>query len=134
MPNVLQSSANALTSVDWFKAKLQFEIGPVELKRLLEGKSSVLVVDVRDVGSYCQEHIPGAVNIPLREFPKRLAELPRDKTIVCYCWSPTCFMATKAALDLAHRDFKVQEMAGGIKAWKEAGQPVEGANQWTGRA
>ena len=127
MPQTLQSPVNALTAVDWYKAKLQFEIGPVELRHLLEEKNSLLVLDVRDREGFSQEHIPGAINIPYTELPKRISELPRDKTIVTYCWSVTCHLATKAALDLAHRNFKVQEMVGGIKEWKANGLPIENA-------
>ncbi len=134
MPQTLQSPANILTSVDWFKAKLQFEIGPVELDRLLEHKISILVVDVRDRESYLEAHIPGAVNIPLAELPRKLGELPREKTIVTYCWSPTCMMSAKAALELAHRGYNVQELLGGIKAWTDAGRPIENRSGVSGRA
>ena len=127
MTQTFQAGVNALSSVDWYKAKLQFEIGPVEVDELTREKSSLCVIDVRDKDSYEKEHVPGAINIPLKEFPKRMAEIPRDKTIVTYCWSVTCHLATKAALDLAHRDFKVQEMVGGIKEWKANGLPLEGS-------
>jgi rhodanese-related sulfurtransferase len=134
MPETLQSPVNALTSVDWFKAKLQFEMGPVELKRLLDEKGSLMVIDVRDRDSYAKEHVPGAANIPLTELQKRLNDLPHEKTLVLYCWSLTCHMATKAALDLAHHDYKVAELVGGIKEWKLAGYPIEGADRQTAPA
>jgi rhodanese-related sulfurtransferase len=128
MPETLRSPANVLNSVDWFKAKLQFEIGPVELKRLIDTRETILVLDVRDRDSYGREHIPGAINIPFAELQRRLGEqpLPKDKTIVTYCYSITCHLATKAALDLAHLDYKVQEMIGGMEEWKKRELPVEG--------
>lgn len=134
MPNTIHPIDAAVARVDYFRAKLMCEMGPVELKRLLDSKDSILVVDVRDRDSFAKEHIPGAMSIPLHDIPKRLAELPRDKTIVCYCWSPTCFMAAKACLDLAQRDFKVLELFGGIKAWKDAEFPAEGASISAGHA
>lgn len=127
MPETIHSPANALSSADWFKAKLQFEMGPVELDELMREKGSIMVLDVRDADSYAKEHIPGAVNIPLLDIPKRLAQIPKDKTIVTYCWSVTCHLATKAALDLAQRDYKVLEMIGGIAEWKKNGLSVEGS-------
>ena len=127
MLETMHTPVYAISRVDWFKAKLQCEIGPVELKRLLDEKGSLLVLDVRDAGSFKEERVPGALNIPLCDLPKRLAELPRDKTIVTYCWSLTCHLATKAALELAHRGYKIQELVGGIKEWKAAGLPMEGA-------
>jgi len=127
MPETIHSPVNALSSADWFKAKLQFEMGPVELDELMHEKRSIMVLDVRDADSFGKEHIPGAVNIPLLDIPKRLAQIPKDKTIVTYCWSVTCHLATKAALDLAQREYKVLEMVGGIAEWKKNGLAVEGS-------
>jgi ArsR family transcriptional regulator len=134
MPQTLQAYDVAAARVDFFKAKLLCEMGPVELNRLLNEKNSIAVIDVRDHDSYVKEHIPGAINIPLADVPKRLADVPRDKTIVCYCWSATCFMSAKACLDLAQRGFKVLELFGGIKAWKDAGFQAEGAGISPGHA
>lgn len=124
MPETLRSPQNILHSVDYFKAKLQFESTPRQLDEIRK-LPSVLVLDVRDREGYEREHIPGAVNIPLDELPRRFAELPKDKTIVCYCWTITCSLATKAALELAHHGYKVQELFGGIEHWKKSGLPVE---------
>ena len=128
MSQTLQTPPNVLNTVDYFRAKLQFEIGPVELKNLLDAVQTVLVVDVRDREAYAKEHIPGAVNLPLPELQRRLGEqpLPKEKTIVTYCYSITCHLATKAALDLAHQDYKVQELVGGITEWKKNRFPIEG--------
>lgn len=125
MPQTLNSPANILNGVDYFKAKLQFENTPHGLNEIKD-KDSVLVLDVRDRDSYEQEHIPGAANIPLEELEERITEVPKQKTVVAYCWTVTCALAPKAALILAHKDYKVQEMVGGIEAWKKAGFPVEG--------
>jgi len=47
-----------------------------------------LMVDVRTPAEFRQGHVPGAVNIPLQELGRRLAELgPRDQSIVLYCRS-----------------------------------------------
>lgn len=128
MPHTLESPVNALTNVDWFKAKLQFEMGPVELNELMHDKDSIIALDVRDFDSFAKEHIPGAMNVPLADLPKKLASIPKEKTIVCYCWTITCHLATKAALDLAHRGYKVAELIGGIAEWKKAGLQVEGSS------
>src|SRR2546430_14955945 len=115
MPETLNSPQNALNAVDFFKAKLQFEARPHQLHGLMNN-GTVLIVDVRPKQAYDDEHIKGAINIPLEEIPKRMRELPKEKTIVTYCWNITCPLSTKAALDLAHRDYKVQELFGGIEA------------------
>jgi len=127
MPHALETPIRAIDAVEYFKAKLQFEIGPVGVFQNMK-LPSVLVLDVRDQEAYAREHVPGALNIPLAEIPRRLASLPKDKTIVCYCWTITCALAPKAALELAHRGYTVQEMAGGIAEWKASGYPVQGTS------
>ncbi len=47
--------------------------------------SDVLLVDVRKKSEYDSEHVIGAVNIPLNQINKHLAELPKDKPFILYC-------------------------------------------------
>ena len=42
-------------------------------------------LDVRDPGSFGQDHIPGAVNIPLAQLENRLSELDPNQWIITYC-------------------------------------------------
>jgi rhodanese-related sulfurtransferase len=57
---------------------------PAEVKALAE-KGKVLIVDVRDKGSYDFEHAEGAISIPLGELEARMKELPKNKQIAAYC-------------------------------------------------
>jgi len=66
----------------------------------------------------------GAVNIPEAELDARLKELPKTKEIVTYCWSITCHLATRVALKLAQKGYRVHELVGGIGSWKEQGNDV----------
>lgn len=106
-------------AVEYFKSKLEFETTPFTLKFNLE-KGKVLLLDVREKIAFDAEHIPGAVNIPLAELEGKLAELPKDKTLVTYCWHFACALAPKAALFLAQKGFKVQELNGGLAMWKNS--------------
>ena len=52
----------------------------------LNAAGKVLVVDVRDEGSFAGGHIPGAINIPLGTEDKRLYRLTSEtRPIVTYC-------------------------------------------------
>lgn len=114
-----------LTAVDYFRAKLAYEITPWTLNaRLSEGNHFVL--DVRDAEKYAAGHVPGAHNIPLAELPARLNELPKDKTVVPYCSNLICGLAPRAALQLAEKGWVVQMLFGGLEAW-EKNFPVETA-------
>ena len=118
------TAATQETAVQFFKAKLAYETTPHGVNERLKDPSLV-ILDVRDAESFKKEHIPGAKNVPLTELSKHLSTLPKDKTIVTYCWSLTCAAAPKAALQLAEKGYKVQEMVGGIQEWKNNEFPVE---------
>lgn len=42
-------------------------------------------VDVRTADSYAQDHIPGALSMPLNQVEARLAELDPESWIITYC-------------------------------------------------
>ena len=110
----------------YFEAKLAAELGPHNVKRLLDaGAKDVVLLDVRSAEGYREGHVPGAVNIPFEELPNRLKELPKRKEIISYCWDATCLLCTKASYVLAAGGYKAREMIGGIASWKHAGFPVE---------
>ena len=45
------------------------------------------VVDVLPVGEYRDAHLPGAVNIPLKQLGARTAQaLDRTRPVAVYCW------------------------------------------------
>jgi rhodanese-related sulfurtransferase/DNA-binding HxlR family transcriptional regulator len=92
--------------------------------RLREG--SVVLLDVRPVDEYDLGHLPGALNIPLRELEQRLSELPTAHEIVAYCRGPYCVLSFEAVAALRARGFRVRRLEDGFPEWKAAGFPVEG--------
>ena len=121
-------SKNALAS--YFATKIDAEWGPYDLKKALDtNPEKIVVLDTRTPDAYAEEHITGAINIPESELDKRLKELPKNKEIVTYCWNITCHLATRVALKLAQKGYKVHELAGGIGTWKEQGHAVESSKK-----
>jgi activator of HSP90 ATPase len=59
-------------------------VSPAELQKMVEA-GRVAIYDTRSKASYEQEHIKGALSMPSDEVASRVAELPRDKTLVFYC-------------------------------------------------
>lgn len=50
-------------------------------------RGQVQLVEVLPPREYEEEHLPGAINIPLRSLnPASVAQLDRDKPVVVYCW------------------------------------------------
>ena len=110
----------------YFEMKLAAELGPHNVKRLLDQEAGrVVLLDVRSREGYAAGHLPGAVNIPFEELPARLKELPKQKDVITYCWNVTCLLCTKAAYVLASKGYRAREMIGGIEEWEKAGFPVE---------
>jgi rhodanese-related sulfurtransferase len=55
-----------------------------ELKALLE--QGAQLVDVMPAADYAQDHLPGAINIPLRDLNAETASrLAKDRPVVVYC-------------------------------------------------
>ena len=65
-------------------------IAPSELQMMLadtEGGASLMLVDVREPREFAAGHLPGAINMPMSELDRRLAELPARSTAVFMCRS-----------------------------------------------
>lgn len=134
MTQTLEVKPLAISPVDYFSAKLAYEMTPWTLKGLVVDKNTtscglkadnLLILDVRSVEQFAAGHLPTALNIPLVDLVSKISTLPKDKTIVTYCSNLTCALAPKAALVLAEKGFKVMELLGGIATWTEYGFPVE---------
>jgi len=85
----------------------------------------VLVLDVRPPEEYAAGHLPGAVNVPLKELESRLGSLPKRKEIVAYCRGPYCLMSFEAVQKLRKRGLRARRLEDGFPEWKAAGLPVE---------
>jgi ArsR family transcriptional regulator len=93
------------------------------LKRMREGL--VTVIDTRPPEEFAEGHLPGALNVPLRELKRRLRELPREQEIVAYCRGAYCVLSYEAVAELRKRGFKAFRLEEGYPEWKLAGLPVE---------
>jgi rhodanese-related sulfurtransferase len=54
------------------------------------------ILDVRPEDEFALGHLPGAVNMPLRELEMRLAEFNPRQEIVAYCRGPYCVLSYEA--------------------------------------
>ena len=104
---------------------------PVSRDELLDRMRDGLVtlIDVRPEDEFAAGHLPGALNIPLRQLEQRLAALPGDREIVAYCRGPYCVLSFEAVAALRQRGFNERRLEDGYPEWRAAGLPVEGAVQ-----
>ena len=65
-------------------------ISQAELARALS-RRAVTLVDVLSPESFAAAHLPGAINLPVADIPRRAASMlpDRDAPIVTYCGGPT---------------------------------------------
>ena len=118
-----------------FARRLAVETDASDVHAALEsGTPGFVLLDSRSGAAWAQGHVPGAVHLPGRELAARAAGLDRSVPVVTYCWGPGCNGATRAALALAQRGFRVREMIGGFEYWAREGLPVETADGVHSRA
>ncbi len=94
-----------------------------ELKRKLDAKEDVFVLDVREPHEYLISNL-GAPQIPVGEVERRIGELAAQKNreVVIHCRSGA--RSQKAALILKQAGFtNVSNLAGGILAWADKIDP-----------
>jgi sulfur dioxygenase len=101
-------------------------IRPAQLLELLQGGQKMLLLDVRQPEELSTRgYIKGALNIPVREVPKRAGELPTDLDfpIVTICESGA--RSALAALYLrAYGYSSVKNLEYGMRGWRTEGFPL----------
>ena len=99
-------------------------VGTAEAVRLINREKGVLI-DVSEPAEFAAGHAVGARNIPFGSL-EGAKELPSNKTLPLVLICPTGARAGRAAglLRKAGHE-KATAVAGGLAAWREAGQPVD---------
>ena len=88
---------------------------PEELKKKLENKENVFILDVRSPQEFKDWKIDGAVNIPVNELQNRIDEIPKDKEIIALCAHGV--RSRYAASQLQGMGYKAVNVFGGMASW-----------------
>jgi rhodanese-related sulfurtransferase len=109
-----------LASLEAYNANLPAGYGNISVADLaitLIDNPDLVLVDVRQPEEYAESHIPGAVDIPLRDLAKNLDLPPAlDEPMVVYCGSAFRSAIAMTSLQiLGYTD--VKSMSGGFRAW-----------------
>lgn len=96
-----------------------------EVRQRLDRGDAFHLVDVREESEVAKDHLPGALHLGRgvleRDIEARIPELDAD--IVLYCGGG--YRSALAAESLQKMGYtNVKSMAGGIRAWREAGFPL----------
>ena len=106
-------------------------IRTADARKLFEGGSKPLFIDVRPAREFAGGRIRDAINMPADEFERRWNELPKDRTIVLYesgrSSGDICAASRAAGRVLLAHGFareQVKVYQDGLDAWQKAGLPV----------
>lgn len=94
-------------------------------------RSGLHLLDVREQDEWDAGHIEGAQHIPLGELGARLAEVPKEQTVVAVCRSGS--RSDRAAKGLRLSGFEAENLDGGVTAWLRAGLPLVAKGGGPGR-
>ncbi len=106
---------------DSFTREEQYEITVDQLKKRLDNKDDLFILDVREPQEYQICNLNGYL-IPLRDLPKRINELDTAKEIVVHC--KVGGRSRQAVEFMKQSGFrKVKNLVGGIDEWAEVIDP-----------
>lgn len=101
------------------------DVGTLEVTQLINREKAV-TVDLRETREFEGGKLPGALHIPLSQLKQRVGELEKfkERPIILYC---TRGQRSRSAGSVLHGAgfTKLFNLAGGHKAWKDAGLPLE---------
>lgn len=93
--------------------------------------SGTLLLDVREAEEQAvtRYDVEPQLSIPFSKLPQRMAEVPRDRTVIIACASGG--RSTRAIQMLREAGFtRLINLSGGMQAWQQDGLPiVEGRNE-----
>ena len=100
-------------------------VSPPQATHLINREDAV-VLDVREANEFASGHVLGAKNLPLARMETAGSEFvkKKDRPVIVYCDGSD--RAGKAVAALKKQGYtRVANLSGGLKAWQEAGLPVE---------
>jgi len=114
----------AAWAVAGFKTSHIELISAEDLHGMITGTANFVLLDVRAPLEYEENHIEGAINIPVAELRTRHNELNKDKTTVLVCSSGN--RSSLGASILTQHGFKdVYNVSGGMSGYSAAGYILE---------
>ena len=101
------------------------EVSIDDVKKMIDEKDKIIILDVRDKDEFETGYIPGAINLSRGMLEFKISTLipDRDARIIVYCGvdlrGP---LATKTLNEFGYKN--AANIKGGLKDWKAAGYPV----------
>jgi molybdopterin/thiamine biosynthesis adenylyltransferase/rhodanese-related sulfurtransferase len=101
------------------------EVSVEDVKRLLDARALVKLIDVRESDEHAAGRLPGALHIPRGFLESRIEEkAQRDEELILYCAGGTrSAFAARTLREMGYE--RVASMAGGFNRWSDQAHPVE---------
>jgi rhodanese-related sulfurtransferase len=102
------------------------EVSVAEVRKMIDAREKIIILDVRDRHEFAGGHIPGAVNISRGSLEFKAGAFIPDKNariVVCCGLDLRSPAATRTLNELGYRN--AVNMTGGLKSWREAGYGLE---------
>lgn len=94
----------------------------------LINREKAVVIDVCSAEEFAQGHVNNAKNVPLADLESRLPSVVKNKALPVVMVCSAGARAQRAAIMAQRMGYaQAQALSGGLKAWKEAGMPIEKA-------
>ena len=97
---------------------------PDYVKRLLDARETVVLVDMRKGSEYRAGHLPGAISVPLTELDRRFTAIPRTARVVLYCECPREDIATAFAFLTSQGYTNHAVLEDGFDGWLRRRYPI----------
>jgi rhodanese-related sulfurtransferase len=99
------------------------DVPEVDVSELARARAAgAPLIDVREPDEYGQAHVPGATLVPLATVPEQLGVVPTEGTVYVIC--AVGGRSRRAAEFYRSRGIDAVNVAGGTRAWIDAGHPV----------
>lgn len=97
-----------------------------EVKRALENKADVIVVDVRTQEEYSKGHINGSILLPVDSVQEKIVSVIPDKNKIAYVYCRSGARSKMAVQAMKKMDYtNTYHMQGGFLVWEQLGFPVK---------
>jgi molybdopterin-guanine dinucleotide biosynthesis protein A/rhodanese-related sulfurtransferase len=124
-PSQLPAGAGRTGSVGTGSSLPAMDVPEIDIATLASlREQGVQLIDVREDHEYVDAHVPGAHHIPLGEVADRVAEVPTEGTVYVICAAGG--RSARAAQHYRSLGIDAVNVAGGTRAWIEAGHPTDG--------
>ena len=100
-------------------------VTPAQATHLINREDAVMI-DAREANEFASGHVLGAKNLPPARMETAAGDLvkKKDRPVIVYCDGTD--RSSKALAALKKQGFtRVANLSGGLKAWQDAGLPVE---------